>query len=159
MSTLKLTSSHLHHLLAFSLLAMRSKHVLFVILFQGIMNSEVFADEQDSASSRSAYFMMKKNKRLLGYVFKRFESSSLLSCSHSCMRDMWCTSTNFKVSSKNDDKGTCELNKHHISLINGENTSFHEEEGGTFSMLFTVNIFSTDICIVFAKGKMMYIQG
>ncbi|KAL9978351.1 hypothetical protein ACROYT_G015852 [Oculina patagonica] len=51
------------------------------------------------------------------------------------MRNKWCTSTNFKLSSKNDGRGTCELNKHDISLIN-DKIVFHEQEGVTFSMYF-----------------------
>ncbi|KAL9965913.1 hypothetical protein ACROYT_G029776 [Oculina patagonica] len=50
------------------------------------------------------------------------------------MRNEWCTSTNYKMSSKEDGKGTCELNKHDISLVN-ENTNFHDQRGVTFSML------------------------
>ncbi|KAL9965175.1 hypothetical protein ACROYT_G028938 [Oculina patagonica] len=49
------------------------------------------------------------------------------------MRNEWCTSTNYKMSSKKDGKGTCELNKKDISLVNG-NTNFHEQQGVTFSM-------------------------
>ncbi len=68
---------------------------------------------------------------------KRFESPSFMSCSQSCLRNAWCSSTNFKVSFKKDGKGTCELNKHDSSLIN-ENTKFHEQEGVTVSMLLKV---------------------
>ena len=42
------------------------------------------------------------------------------------------------MSSKKDGKGTCELNKHDISLIN-ENTNFYDQRGVTFSMLQKVN--------------------
>ena len=60
------------------------------------------------------------------------------------------------MSSKNGDKGTCELNKHDISLIN-EDREFHEQEGITFSMLLKVRCYvqmaiivpkSTNICCV-----------
>lgn len=118
---------------------MESRHVLLLIFFEWIMYTEVFADEENSTSSRSVYFTTKENKRLKGHVVKRFESPSLLSCSNECLRTEWCASTNFKLYSKNGDKGTCELNKHDISLIN-ENTVFHEQEGVTFSMYFKVNI-------------------
>ena len=40
--------------------------------------------------------------------------------------------------SKKDGKGTCELNKHDISLID-ENAEFVDQEGVTFSMLLKVN--------------------
>lgn len=116
---------------------MDGKEVLFVILLQWMVNVEVFAEKGNPASSRSVYCMTKRNKRLKGYVFKRFESASFLSCSHSCIKKEWCHSTNFKMSAKNGGKGTCELNKHDISLVN-ENTVFHKEEGVIFSMHFKV---------------------
>ena len=112
-----------------------SKYLLLFILLQGMTNTEVVGTEEDSTFSGSAYFATKQNKRLKGHVVNRFESPSFLSCSLGCMRTEWCTSTNFKLSSKHDDKGTCELNAH--SFID-ENTEFHEEEGVTFSMLFKV---------------------
>ena len=119
---------------------MERKQVFFFIFFQWTINNKVFTDEGNSASSRSVYCMTKRNKRLQGYVVKCFESGSLLSCNHSCMRNEWCTSTNFKMSPKNGGKGTCELNKHDISLTK-ENAAFHEEQGDTFSMHFKVNTF------------------
>ncbi len=115
---------------------MEAKNILLFFLFQGIIYGAVFATDEDS-TSRSAYFTTRENKRLKGYVLKRFESPSFVSCSQSCLRNAWCSSTNFKVSSENDGKGTCELNKHDSSLIN-ENTKLHEEEGVTYSMLLKV---------------------
>ena len=56
-----------------------------------------------------------------------------------CMRNEWCTSTNYKMSSKKDSEGTCELNKHDVSLIN-ENTNFLDQQDVTFSMLLKVTI-------------------
>ena len=41
------------------------------------------------------------------------------------------------MSSRDDDKGTCELNKHNISLIN-EDTEFHDQKDVTFSLLLKV---------------------
>ena len=111
---------------------MEDKDVLLFVLFQGMLFSAVFAAEEDSAS-RSAHFTTRENKQLVGYVVKRFESCSLLSCGQQCLRNAWCTSTNYKVSSERNDKGTCELNKHELSLVN-ENTKFHDQEGVTFSM-------------------------
>ena len=117
---------------------MDGKEVLFVILLQWMVNVEA-ADKGSPASSRSVYCMTKRNKQLKGYVFKRFESASFLSCNHSCMKKEWCHYTNFKMSAKNGGKGTCELNKHDISLVK-ENTVFHEEEGVMFSVHFKVTI-------------------
>ena len=68
---------------------------------------------------------------------KRFDSPSLSSCSRLCMENDWCTSTNYKMSSKKDGKGTCELNKLDISLIN-EKTNIYDEHGVAFSILLKV---------------------
>lgn len=117
---------------------MEPKQVLFVTFFQWTITNEVFTDEGNSVSSRSVYCMMKRNKRLQGFAVRCFESSSLLSCNHSCMGKEWCTSTKFKLSPKNRGKGTCELKKHEVSLTE-ENAVFHEEQGVTFSMHCKVN--------------------
>ena len=116
--------------------AMKCKSALKLFLFQAVA---VFFVEvnADSTFSRSSYFTTRENKQLKGYVVKRFDSPSLLSCGQQCMRNAWCTSTNYKMSSEKDGKGTCELNKHDISLINGD-TNFHDQEGVTFSMLLKV---------------------
>ena len=92
----------------------------------------VFSTGEKAAFPRSSYFSTRENKQLKGYAVKQFDSSSLLSCGQQCMRNAWCTSTNYKMSSKKDGNGTCELNKHDISLIN-ENTNFHDQQGVIFS--------------------------
>ncbi|XP_078381555.1 brevican core protein-like [Oculina patagonica] len=115
---------------------MRCKKVLLIFfLFQ---TTFVFAAEETPTFSRSSYFRTLENMQLKGYVVKRFDSPSLLSCGQQCMRNEWCTSTNYKMSFKKDGKGTCELNKHDIFLIN-ENTHFHDQQGVTFSMFLKVN--------------------
>ena len=116
---------------------MKGESALKLFLFQAIAVyfTEVNADPTFSPSS---YFTTRENKQLKGYVVKRFDSPSLLSCGQQCMRNAWCTSTNYKMPSKMDGKGTCELNKHDISHIN-ENTDFHNQQGVTFSMLLQVN--------------------
>ena len=108
--------------------------LLFLSLFQ---TTAVFSAKESPTFSLSSNFRTLENKRLIGYVVKRFDSPSLLSCGQQCIRNEWCTSTNYKTLSKKDGKGTCELNKHDISIIN-ENTNFHDEEGVTFSMLLKV---------------------
>ena len=115
------------------------KTVFLFILFEEIAaNVVIFAAARDSESSRSAYFTTRENKRLEGHVVKLLESPSLMSCSQSCLRNVWCTSTNFKVSSVKNGKGTCELNKH--GTID-ENTKIHDQQGVTFSMLLKVIIY------------------
>ena len=54
--------------------------IRFLILFQVIMNIEVFA-----ADENSAYIITREDKRLAGHVVERFQSPSLVSCSHSCI--------------------------------------------------------------------------
>ena len=110
---------------------MEVKHLLLFVLFQRTISAQTFSDEEDPARSRSAFFETKENKRLYGHVFERFASPSLISCTRSCLETDWCSSTNFKVSSKDEDNGACELNQH--SSID-ENTAFNDEEGVTFSM-------------------------
>ena len=110
--------------------------MLIVFLLQA---TAIFSTEENSKSSRSSYFEVLENKQLKGYDVKRFDSPSLLSCGQQCVRNAWCTSTNYKMSaSKKDGKGSCELNKHDISLMN-ENTNFHNQQRVTFSMLQKVN--------------------
>ena len=114
---------------------MLAKNVLFFALFQGMVNVIAYAAEEDSKLSRSVFFTTRQDKRLKGHVVKRFDSPSQISCSHSCLRNSWCTSTNFKMPSEKNAKGTCELNKH--GAID-ENTKFHDQQGVTFSVLLKV---------------------
>ena len=114
---------------------MNAKNVLFFVLFQGMLNVVVYAAEEDSKLSRSVFITTRQNKRLKGHVVKKFDSPSLISCSHTCMRNSWCSSTNFKMPSMNNTKGTCELNKHEAIE---ENTKLHYQQGVTFSLLLKV---------------------
>ena len=114
---------------------MDAKKVLLILRFQCLVNIAVFAAEEDSIPSRSALFTTRENQQLKGHVVKRFESSSMMSCSHSCLGNSWCTSTNFKAPSEKNGKGTCELNKH--GAIDAS-TEFHEQQGVTFSMMLKV---------------------
>jgi len=113
------------------------ENVLQLFMLQAIVIFSV-KEDVDSTFSRSSYFTTRQNKQLKGYVVKRFDSPSLLSCSQQCMRNAWCTSTNYKMPSKKKGEGTCELNKHDISLIK-ENINFlHDETGVTFAFLLKV---------------------
>ncbi len=96
-------------------LAMGCLQVLIFFLLQA---TSFFSAEQIFTPSRSSYFTTMENKKLKGYVVKRLESPSLVSCGQQCLRNTWCTSINYKMFSENEGKGTCELNKHNISLIN-----------------------------------------
>ena len=108
---------------------MEMKEVLLIFLFQ----TTAVVSAEEIARSRSSYFKTQKNKQLMGYVVKRFDSPSLLSCGQQCLRNAWCTSTNFKLFSKKDGEGTSELNKHDIFVVN-ENINFDDQEGVTFSL-------------------------
>lgn len=111
------------------------KFVFLLILFPGVVNVAVFAVEENSTSSRSAYFTTRKNVLLKGHVVKHFETASSMSCSHSCLKRAWCTSTNFILPSRMNEKGTCELNKHSTLDIY---TKFHKQQGVTFTMFLKV---------------------
>ncbi|XP_022778183.1 uncharacterized protein LOC111319706, partial [Stylophora pistillata] len=101
----------------------------FLFLFQGL--AILFAKE-DSTHSRSALFATKESKRLDGNAVKQFRSPTQISCSLSCLKNSWCTSTNFEEPSKKDDKGTCELNRH--GILDG-NAQFSDQKGFIFSMM------------------------
>ena len=129
--------------------------MLLIFLLQSTV---VFLSEENSMSFPSSYFEVRENKQLKGYVVKRFDSSTLLSCGRVCMENAWCTSTNYKMSSKKDGKGICELNKHDISLVN-ENTNFQNRQGVTFSMLLKVNYFTTkNSRFYFSRNKLFLLN-
>lgn len=122
---------------------MHAKMVSLLILLQGMVNFLVLATGEDSTASRSAYFMTQENLRLKGHVAKRFVSASLMSCSHSCLKHAWCTSTNFMAPSRINEAGTCELNKQgtidiHTQTANSTSTKFDKQQGVTFSVLLKV---------------------
>ena len=117
--------------LEFGLIKNTPKTIFFLILLRVIV-SDVFASDESSA-----YIITQENKRLAGHIVERLQSPSLISCSHLCLRNSWCTSTNFKKSVKENEKGTCELNKHETAPINGD-TELTDQPGVTFSMLLKV---------------------
>jgi len=119
---------------------MKVKVILFLTVFPKILLSIVAAFAVDeNYLSRSTYFRTQQNKKLIGHVIQRFESPSLMSCSRLCMRNTWCSSTNFEQLTGRVDKGTCELNKHDISPVN-EHTNFQDQQGCTFSLHLKVKI-------------------
>ncbi|XP_020620423.1 angiopoietin-4-like [Orbicella faveolata] len=134
---------------------MENANVSLSILFQCLLYIAVFADDETFTTSRSSYFTTRENKRLEGHVVKRFNSPSLLSCSHQCARNTWCTSANFKLPSKeNGQAGTCELNKHNISVVSSENTEFRDQQGVVFLMFLEgCHQFDSDgICVITGKS-------
>ena len=87
--------------------------------------------------SRYFRFKLQTNTQLVGYVVKRFDSRSLLSCSRECVKNLWCSSTNFKLSSEKDGEGACELNEHDIAVVD-EPVKFVDQKGVVFSLLLKV---------------------
>ena len=104
---------------------------LFIILHGFLMNATVFAVEENS---RSAKFATRVNKRLPGHVVKQLASPSLMSCSQSCLKISWCTSTNFKQGKK----GTCELNRRENAPAINEDHELVDQPGVSFSMFLKV---------------------
>ena len=101
--------------------------VLFIIAPMG------FAIEENV---KSAYSIVKENKRINDQTVETVGSSSLMSCSQACLRQSWCTSTNYN-SRKKTSEGNCEQNKHKFSSIN-DDIKLTDESGTTFTMLLKV---------------------
>ena len=113
---------------------MNPQKTLFFV-FHGIMHLIIVAAAKQLPISRRAIFSIRENMRLKGHVVDSFNSPSLTSCSHSCLRNSWCSSTNFKKPSKENDQGTCELNQHGFL---DEDAEFQDEQGVTYSMFLKV---------------------
>ena len=109
---------------------MGERKIVFFILVQGIMFTK------HASCTNSALFKTRENTRLNGHVVKQFQSSSFMSCNHWCLRNSWCTSTNFRELSEVNKKGICELNKY--GYIN-QKTNLDDEKGVTFSLLVKVH--------------------
>ena len=91
----------------------------------------VFADDEPS---RSSYFINAENRPLVVQVTKRLYSASALSCSHACLKNPWCFSTNFNFGSK----GVCELIK--ASESSKDNKKLIYQPGNTFTVILKVSI-------------------
>ena len=91
-----------------------------------LLNSFLFLVEQ--------YFPHRKTCAWKAILLS-LNSPSLTSCSHSCLRNSWCSSTNFKKPSKDNDQGTCELNQHGFL---DEDAEFQDEQGVTYSVFLKV---------------------
>ena len=89
-------------------------------------------------SPRSAFFITRENKKLVGHAVKKFNSSSIFTCSYSCLQNSWCASTNLKKYSKGEENGICELNKH--KNIPFEDIKLVDQLESTFSMLFIIKV-------------------
>ena len=94
----------------------------------------VFADDEPS---RSSYFTNAENRRLAAQVTRRLYSASALSCSHACLKNPWCFSTNFKYGT-GGSKGVCDLIK--ASESTKDNKKLIYQPGNTFTMILKVSI-------------------
>lgn len=93
----------------------------------------VFAADENS---RSSYFRTVENWRLAEKVAKTFYSPSVLSCSLACLRNTWCSSTNFKNGT--GGTGVCELIKHESNSTNHNNKIIHQP-GNTYTIILKVS--------------------
>ena len=94
----------------------------------------VFADDEPS---RSSYFINAENRRLVVQMTKRLYSTSALSCSHACLKNPWCFSTNFKYGT-GGSKGVCDLIK--ASESTKDNKKLIYQPGNTFTVILKVSI-------------------
>ena len=123
---------------------MGERKIAFFIIVQGIMFTE------HATCTNSALFKTRENTRLNGHVVKQFQSPSFMSCNHWCLRNSWCTSTNFRELSEVNKKGICELNKHGYV---DQNTNLDDEKGVTFSLLVKVH---RSLISVARKSSVLY---
>ena len=122
------------------------RNIILVVLLVQTPSVSVGANaNHDSKLPSSSQFKLWENKQLLGYSFKRFDSPSLILCNQQCSRNQRCASTNFKLSSKKDGQGTCELNNHEMFVADG-NINFGDRDGVTFSVrLLVISVLHNDI--------------
>ncbi|KAL9985727.1 hypothetical protein ACROYT_G008165 [Oculina patagonica] len=75
------------------------------------------------------FLITRNHRRLKGFTFKTFHSSSQLSCTLQCQRNPRCVSSNFrKASSTDGTEGICELNEKQVLLPNEEKELEYDEE-------------------------------
>ena len=118
------------------------KMIWSLILFH--ITTSVFGAAEENFSS--AYLITRENKRLAGHFVRKIEFSSFTSCNRECLRSSWCTSTNFKESVGQGDKGTCELNKHEFAP-NNDDSKLIDQPGSTLSMFLKVRSYTDQFCV------------
>lgn len=101
---------------------------LLAVLEMSYINTAMGFNAATGPLSRSAYTVVQGNKQLVGHVVRRFRAPSLIACSQYCLKNEWCTSTNFKNGEK-----FCELNMYEIAPENVVN-ELTDQPGVTFSM-------------------------
>ena len=123
------------------------KHLVTKLLALFLLRGIVFnADAAASHSLEGRYIegalLTRLHFRLDGHVFYTLRAPSLLSCSHFCLRDSRCISTNFKLPVQ-DRKGVCELNG--AGVLDVSENHLKPEEGVVFSEYGKVKVRTTFI--------------
>ncbi|XP_078365172.1 retinoschisin-like [Oculina patagonica] len=99
---------------------------LVVVFVCKILASQNIAWNENSLSRP---VITRNHRRLKGFTFKTFHSTSLVSCGLQCQRNPRCVSTNFrKVSSLDETEGICELNERGALLPFEDKELKHDEE-------------------------------
>ncbi|KAL9974957.1 hypothetical protein ACROYT_G012069 [Oculina patagonica] len=90
-----------------------------------ILASQTVAWDENSLSGP---VITRNHRRLKGFTFNTFHSTSLVSCGLHCQRDPRCFSTNFRKTSLEKPKGICELNERGALSPVEEKELEHDEE-------------------------------
>lgn len=101
---------------------------LLAVLKMSYINTAMGFNAATGPLSRSAFTVVHGNKQLVGHVVRRFSAPSLIACSQYCLKNEWCTSTNYK-----NGKKFCELNMYHIAPENVVH-ELTDQPGVTFTM-------------------------
>ena len=102
---------------------------MILLLIFCCISATVFADDDHF---RSSYFINAENRRLAAQMPKRVYFDSVLSCSHACLKNPWCFSSNFKFGAGGE--GVCELIKYHSNSADNNNKIIHQP-GNTFTVI------------------------
>ena len=113
------------------------------------ISATVFANDEHF---RSSYFINAENRRLAAQMAKRVYSASVLSCSHACLKNPWCFSTNFKYGTGGE--GVCELIKLDSNSADNNNKIIHHQPGNTFTMILKVSKCSISLAQYGARNSL-----
>ncbi|XP_078363899.1 EGF-like repeat and discoidin I-like domain-containing protein 3 [Oculina patagonica] len=111
--------------------------VVFVCKILSILASQTVAWDENTLSLP---VITRNNRRLKGFTFNTFHSTSLVSCGLQCQRNPRCVSTNFrKVSSLGETKGICELNGKGI-LLHFEAKELEYDEEAVYTQFYDTKL-------------------
>ena len=110
---------------------------LVVVFVSKILASQTIAWDENSLSRP---VITRNHRRLNGFTFNTFHSTSLASCGLLCQRNSRCVSTNFrKVSSLEETKGICELNKKG-ALLPIEEKELERDKESVYTQFYDVKV-------------------